>query len=345
MLSFLLASALIWFAMIRDGLLPAWFAKLHPRFQTPYRPTLIAGALTALVAALDPIKEVAELVNIGTLSACHLLGDHAAAPARTTQLRALVPFTPLAGTACLAVVAPADGGLGALCTGWRSSRHLFSLQPPSQPTGAGTTRRVSGISSLMRRKRASCGERHFSWPSPPAPPLYLIVSSPRSSRAGPNSSNRGATDCPSVFASGRRPAPRRTKVARFFTICQAAAPPRPVAAETSAQIAAFALVDQPIGADRHREAIVGPAGERADHAEKAVGPGGAILKCALRIARIVRRRGRGVFWHPWRRRGTTASPFPASLPLLKRSAATRPLKAIPQPRLSAVDAWRSRAAH
>jgi APA family basic amino acid/polyamine antiporter len=69
MLAFMLACARIWFAMSRDGLLPAWFAEVHPRFRTPHRPTLIAGALTALVAGFFPIKEVAELVNIGTLSA------------------------------------------------------------------------------------------------------------------------------------------------------------------------------------------------------------------------------------------------------------------------------------
>ena len=69
MLSFLLACARIWFAMSRDGLLPHWFAIPHPRYQTPHRPTLIAGALTAAVAALYPIREVAELVNIGTRKA------------------------------------------------------------------------------------------------------------------------------------------------------------------------------------------------------------------------------------------------------------------------------------
>jgi len=69
MLAFLLGCARIWFAMSRDGLLPAWFARPHPRFATPYRPTLIAGGLCALVSAFFPIREVAELVNIGTLSA------------------------------------------------------------------------------------------------------------------------------------------------------------------------------------------------------------------------------------------------------------------------------------
>jgi APA family basic amino acid/polyamine antiporter len=69
MLAFLLGCSRIWFAMSRDGLLPGWFAVVHPRFRTPHRPTLIAGGLTAVVAALYPIREVAELVNIGTLSA------------------------------------------------------------------------------------------------------------------------------------------------------------------------------------------------------------------------------------------------------------------------------------
>ncbi|MGE0236504.1 amino acid permease [Methylocystis sp.] len=103
MLAFLLACARIWFAMSRDGLLPAWFAKLHPRFQTPYRPTLIAGALTALVAALYPIKEVAELVNIGTLSAFVVICSAIIVLRRTRpdarrSFRApFVPFTPLVG--------------------------------------------------------------------------------------------------------------------------------------------------------------------------------------------------------------------------------------------------------
>ncbi|MEW9571793.1 amino acid permease [Rhodanobacter sp. Si-c] len=67
--AFMLGAARIWFALARDGLLPAWFAKVSPRFGTPARPTLILGVFTAIVAGLLPIGEVAELVNIGTLSA------------------------------------------------------------------------------------------------------------------------------------------------------------------------------------------------------------------------------------------------------------------------------------
>jgi APA family basic amino acid/polyamine antiporter len=67
--AFMLAAARIWFALSRDGLLPAWFAKVHPRYGTPHRPTIVLGIFTALVAGLFPLGEVAKLVNIGVLSA------------------------------------------------------------------------------------------------------------------------------------------------------------------------------------------------------------------------------------------------------------------------------------
>jgi APA family basic amino acid/polyamine antiporter len=67
--AFMLGATRIWFALSRDGLLPGWFAKAHPRYGTPHRPTVALGVFTALVAGLLPIEEVAKLVNIGVLSA------------------------------------------------------------------------------------------------------------------------------------------------------------------------------------------------------------------------------------------------------------------------------------
>ncbi|WP_424680978.1 amino acid permease [Frateuria sp. YIM B11624] len=67
--AFMLGAARIWFALSRDGLLPKWFSQVHPKYGTPARPTMILGVFTALVAGFLPIGEVAELVNIGTLSA------------------------------------------------------------------------------------------------------------------------------------------------------------------------------------------------------------------------------------------------------------------------------------
>jgi APA family basic amino acid/polyamine antiporter len=59
----------IFFAMSRDGLLPFLFSRLHPRFQTPLWNSLLIGTGVALIGALLPINIVAELTNIGTLSA------------------------------------------------------------------------------------------------------------------------------------------------------------------------------------------------------------------------------------------------------------------------------------
>jgi APA family basic amino acid/polyamine antiporter len=69
MFACMLGAARMGFALARDGLLPRWFAKVHPKYGTPARPTIILGVFTALVAGSLPIGEVAELVNIGTLAA------------------------------------------------------------------------------------------------------------------------------------------------------------------------------------------------------------------------------------------------------------------------------------
>ena len=59
----------IFFAMCRDGLMPERLAKVHPRFGTPAVLTLGLGGLIAVLAALVPLGQIVELVNIGTLFA------------------------------------------------------------------------------------------------------------------------------------------------------------------------------------------------------------------------------------------------------------------------------------
>jgi basic amino acid/polyamine antiporter, APA family len=69
MFTFLLGVTRVWFSMSRDGLLPSWFAKLHPTRRVPSRVTWIAGVASAVIAGFLPIREAAELTNIGILLA------------------------------------------------------------------------------------------------------------------------------------------------------------------------------------------------------------------------------------------------------------------------------------
>ncbi|HEY1991428.1 MAG TPA: amino acid permease, partial [Gammaproteobacteria bacterium] len=84
----MLAGARIGFALSRDGLLPAWFSAVHPRFRTPHRATLTLGLLTAVAAGLFPLTLVAEVVNFG------MLGAFAAICAAVILLRRARPELP-----------------------------------------------------------------------------------------------------------------------------------------------------------------------------------------------------------------------------------------------------------
>jgi APA family basic amino acid/polyamine antiporter len=59
----------IFYAMAKDGLLPSWAAKIHPRFRTPHVTTMITGGIVAVMAAVVPISALGQLVSIGTLFA------------------------------------------------------------------------------------------------------------------------------------------------------------------------------------------------------------------------------------------------------------------------------------
>jgi APA family basic amino acid/polyamine antiporter len=69
LLVFQLGQPRIFFSMARDGLLPQWAAKVHPRFRTPYVTTILTGLLVALCAGVLNIAEAVALTNIGTLFA------------------------------------------------------------------------------------------------------------------------------------------------------------------------------------------------------------------------------------------------------------------------------------
>ncbi|HEY0479141.1 MAG TPA: amino acid permease [Kofleriaceae bacterium] len=69
LLVFQLGQPRIFFSMARDGLLPPWAAKIHPRYKTPHVTTIITGVAVGLCSAFVNIDEAVELTNIGTLFA------------------------------------------------------------------------------------------------------------------------------------------------------------------------------------------------------------------------------------------------------------------------------------
>ena len=63
----------IFYTMSRDGLMPAAFSKVHPKFQTPYINTIVVGVIIAIVAATTPIDILGDLVSLGTLTAFSII--------------------------------------------------------------------------------------------------------------------------------------------------------------------------------------------------------------------------------------------------------------------------------
>jgi APA family basic amino acid/polyamine antiporter len=69
MLVMTIAQARIFFAMARDGLLPKFFGKVHPKFRTPSTGTVVTGVCAAIIGGLFPVGVLGHLVSIGTLAA------------------------------------------------------------------------------------------------------------------------------------------------------------------------------------------------------------------------------------------------------------------------------------
>src|SRR5213596_21362 len=65
----LLGQSRVFWTMSRDGLLPQFVNKVHPRFQTPYITSIVTGIAVAFVASLLTVREAGSLVSIGTLLA------------------------------------------------------------------------------------------------------------------------------------------------------------------------------------------------------------------------------------------------------------------------------------
>lgn len=108
MLVQLLGQSRIFFSMSRDGLLPKMFSRVHPKFRTPHRSTMITGSVMAVAAGMLPLSTLSQLVSMGTLLAFVLVcvgiiilrrtAPDLARPFRTPW----VPLVPILGAlACL----------------------------------------------------------------------------------------------------------------------------------------------------------------------------------------------------------------------------------------------------
>ena len=69
MVVMMLAQPRIFLSMAKDGLLPEWASRVHPRFKTPHVSTIVTGTAVAAAAGLTPIGTLGSLTSIGTLMA------------------------------------------------------------------------------------------------------------------------------------------------------------------------------------------------------------------------------------------------------------------------------------
>jgi APA family basic amino acid/polyamine antiporter len=98
----------VFFAMSRDQLLSPGLSKVHPRFGTPHRATILTGVAVAILASLFRIGDAADMTNIGTFFAFVLvcLGVMLLRYTKPDHPRPFrlpfMPFVPLLGmAACL----------------------------------------------------------------------------------------------------------------------------------------------------------------------------------------------------------------------------------------------------
>jgi APA family basic amino acid/polyamine antiporter len=99
----LLGQSRVFYSMSRDGLLPALFSDIHPKYRTPWRSNLLFMVFVSLFAAFAPIQIVGEMTSIGTLFAFVLVCAGILVMRRThPELKRpfrtpLVPLVPILG--------------------------------------------------------------------------------------------------------------------------------------------------------------------------------------------------------------------------------------------------------
>jgi APA family basic amino acid/polyamine antiporter len=115
----------IFYAMARDGLLPAWAAKIHPTRRIPHITTLVTGLVVAVGALVLEENEIYDLTNVGTLSAFALVSIGVLVlrylePARARPFK--VPFVwivaPVSAAACIGTMVGLPARTWGRFVGW-----------------------------------------------------------------------------------------------------------------------------------------------------------------------------------------------------------------------------------
>jgi APA family basic amino acid/polyamine antiporter len=110
LLVFQYGQARVWFAMSRDGLLPPFFSRVHPKFRTPHISTWVAGFAVGIPAGIWDIGTFADLSNIGTLFAFVIVSAGVIVLRRTQPERPrgfrvpLVPLLPAISIVCCLIL-------------------------------------------------------------------------------------------------------------------------------------------------------------------------------------------------------------------------------------------------
>ena len=187
LLVFQLGQPRIFMSMARDGLLPPFFARVHPRFKTPYIGTIITGTFVASFAAFANIAEVVDLTNIGTLFAFVLVSAgvivlRRVEPDRVRPFRApWVPMTPMLSiVSCLYLMMQLPTITWIRFGIWLALGldHLLQLRDPEQPAGAagqgpgaagGVGHRATRGPGEWPLNRPMCSAPSSSASAPPSP--------------------------------------------------------------------------------------------------------------------------------------------------------------------------------
>lgn len=111
----LLGQSRVFYSMSRDGLIPAKYSELHPKFKTPFKANLFVMVIVGLFAAFIPGDVVGDMSSIGTLFAFILVCAGVIILRKTEPnlprrfKTPLVPLVPILGIVfCLVMIA----GLG-----------------------------------------------------------------------------------------------------------------------------------------------------------------------------------------------------------------------------------------